>query len=150
MEIQGLLSSIGTAVQEAHRAIEDYSCRQFFDDYFEKTGDASGAYQPRLMEIHLPGAGTQSKPKVVYAPVAALVQNRNLHLDTVKLNLNVEVTEDKKDGLRVASLRGASNGAGGANGTGETTHSGVLEITFRCADAPEGIARVETQLNAIL
>ena len=146
MKIDHLLQVIGTSVQEAHKAIEYYSVNYFFENYFDKTegGEGSVAYTPKLVEIHIPSSGSGSS-KVVYAPVAGLVQHRNLNIDYIKLNLNIDVTEESDGSLQV-SAQGFQSQKDDSN----SAHAGMLEISLKCSDTSEGIARIETLLDGMI
>lgn len=147
MKIENLLQTIGIAVQEAHKAIEYNSVNQFFGNYFDKTEKNGGdiTYTPKIVEVEIPASGPRGNSKVLYTPIAALVQHKNLNLDCVKLNLNIDVSEETDGGLQVS--------AQGANSVQDNTESkrfGTLEITLKCSDTAEGIARIETKLHEML
>ena len=59
-------------------------------------------------------------------------------LNEVKINLDIEISEDMED---VNALVQNSN---------ETKHAGNLQIVFKAADESEGIARVRTHLNGMI
>lgn len=145
MKIEDLLQTIGIAVQEAHKAIEYNSVGQFFGNYFNKTEKNGGniTYTPKIVEVEIPDAG--GKSKVLYTPIAALVQHKNLNLDCVKLNLNIDVSEENNGGLQVSA-----QGANSAQDNAESKQAGTLEITLKCSDTAEGIARIETNLHEML
>lgn len=147
MKIENLLQTIGVAVQEAHKSIEYNSVNQFFGNYFDKTEKNGGniTYTPKIVEVEIPSPHSDADAKVLYTPIAALVQHKNLNLDCVKLNLNIDVAEETDGGLQIS--------AQGANSTQDSTESkrvGMLEITLKCSDAAEGIARIETKLHEML
>lgn len=140
MEVEKLLHSLGTAVQEAHNAIADKSAESFFAQHFEapdSNGDTT-VYRPKMIKILIPDAHDEGgEQKVLCVPTAVLVPHRNLGLDEVRVNLDIGINEN--DG-RVCSAVNDSN----------TEHTGSLEIVFKCTDTAEGLARVETQLNGMI
>ena len=168
MKIDQLLRTLGVAIQEAHEAIEGHTVNQFLEHYFDRTVRRDGCidqekddtvqekgsidgqeykevYTPKMIEVVIPSEGGNVPGKVLYTPVATLVQHRHLNLDNVKLNLNISVLEESEDNLQVAAQ------GGNTQNDGSREHdAGMLEITFKCSDTTEGIARIETQLNGML
>ncbi len=145
MKMESLLQTVGTAMQDAYRAIEYNAMGQFFDTYFDKTqkeGDRI-AYTPKIIEVEIPSPGTGKAGKVLYTPTAALVRHKSMNLDCVRLQLNIDVVEEAEEGLQV-SPRGACPPEDAVQ------NAGTLEITLKCSDAAEGIARIETQLHGML
>lgn len=146
MKLDTLLQLVSTSVQEAHRAVEINSVRQFFDSYFDKdegSGDEA-VYTPKTVSIRIPGLDGSGE-KLLRAPVAALVQQRNFNLDCVKLNLDLRVLEESDVEWEVSA-----QSPGGREGDPGAARAGTMEITVKCADAPEGVARVETHLYGML
>lgn len=150
MKMESLLRTVGTAVQDACRAIEYNAMGQFFDTYFDRTQKEGGkiAYTPKIIEVEIPSPGTGKAGKVLYTPTAALVRHKSMHLDCVRLQLNIDAVEDAdgaEEGLQV-SPRGACPPEDAVL----RQNAGTLEITLKCSDAAEGIARIETQLHGML
>lgn len=140
MKIENLLNTVGTAVQEAHKAIDDNYVNSFFENHFIKdiSRNDSEVYKPKMIEIEIPkqnGGG-----RIVYAPTAILVNHRSLNIDTLKFCLNINVSEESENSISIQTQ--------GNHNTDKT--AGTLEITFKYSDKPEGIARIETQLNSLL
>ena len=146
MKLDALLGLIATSVQEAHKAVEIDSVSRFFDSYFDKSEEAGegAVYTPKSVTIRLPGPDGSGE-KRLYAPVAALVQQKNFNLDCVKLNLDVRVLEESGGELEVSA-----QGPAPQEGDGGPARAGTMEITMRCTDAPEGVARIETHLYGML
>lgn len=147
MKLENLLQTIGTAVQDAYKAIEDDAAGRFFDNYFERSGESGGdiTYTPKIIQVEIPSPEPGGKGKKLYAPAAALVQHKNLNLDCVKVSLNIEAAEETDGGLQVSvqGPRGQKEGESPKN-------AGILEITLKCSEAAEGIARIETRLYGML
>ncbi|MCH5258742.1 MAG: DUF2589 domain-containing protein [Lachnospiraceae bacterium] len=146
MEMKSLLQTIGSAIQEAHRAITDNNTDHFFTNYFEKRVSANGeeSYRPRMIEVELPIANENGTSKVIYAPVAALLNHNSLNLDSVKLNLNLEVLNETEKGVEVSAQ------CSSAKSEDSKTNLGTMEIIFKCSDASEGVARIITHLNGMI
>ena len=146
MEMKVLLQTIGAAVQEAHRAITYNNTDLFLTSCFEKGISESGIerYRPHMIEVELPAAGEKGAPKVICAPVAALMNHNSLALDSVKLNLNLEVLDETEKGVEVSAQCSA------ANGEDSKTNLGTMEIIFKCSDTSEGVARINTHLNGMI
>ncbi|MDE6608616.1 MAG: DUF2589 domain-containing protein [Lachnospiraceae bacterium] len=144
MKIENLIISIGEAIQDAHKIMEQKYVSNFFDRYFVGEMDESTnkyTYRPKTVEILFENTRDL---KVISAPVAALVQHTNMNLDYVKLNLNISVINESKDEIEITSQ--ASEDESGA----DRTKYGELELMFKCRNAPEGMARIETYLNGVL
>lgn len=148
MKMNHLLNTIGAAVQEAHNIIEKNSIDSFMQKYFDESIYEDGVltYKPKMIRIEIPSSTDDGEGKVIYTPVAALVQHKNMNLDCVKLDLNISVIDDAEDHFAV-SMQGA---VPQNNRKTDEKNAGMLEITMKCFDTPEGIARIETQLNNLL
>lgn len=140
MNIDNLIGTIGTAVFEAHKAIENHSIVDFFQNYFDKRENVNGieSFQPKMIEVEVPGLNGERKK--VGIPVAVMVNHGHLNIDSVKLNLNINVVEDADNSFAVSTQ---------ATG-GDGKKAGEMEILFKYSDTVEGIARIETQLNSLL
>ncbi len=142
MEIEHLIKTLSRAVQQSHTIAEVSAMNSFLDRYFDvKNSGESETYVPKTIRIELPH-DEDEEGKVILAPTAALVKHNNMNIDYVKLNLNIGVEDETDNGLCVTSQN-----LGDKN---EQKKDGELEIMFKCTDKPEGIARVETNLNGIL
>ncbi len=144
MKIENLIASIGEAVQDAHKMIEQKYVSNFFDHYFQGKVDEitnKYTYKPKTVEILFENS---QDSKVVSAPIAALVQHTNMNLDYVKLNLNINVINESEEEIEITP-----QDAGGKSDA-DSRKCGEMELLFKCQDAPEGIARIETCLNSIL
>lgn len=141
MKIDELIKSLGVAVQEAHDVISDKAVQQFFSQHFvlAQNGDNNVNYRPKLIEITLPGPSESDTSRVLYVPTAVLASHKNLELDEVRINLNIDISEEA-DGEVNADVKGSSS----------TEHIGSLEIVFKCNDEAEGLARIETRLNSMI
>lgn len=147
MRIENLIHSVGNAVQESHKMIELNSIENFFNHYFDEVKNENSntvTYKPKTVEIMVPG---KDDSKSILAPVAALVQHNHMNIDYVKINLNINVTDEKEDKLEVTAENAQSNNS---NTDEDRCNTGEIEIMFKCKDSPEGIARIETHLNSIL
>lgn len=141
MKIDELIKSLGIAVQEAHNAISDKAVLQFFSQHFDmpQTGDNNVTYIPKLIEITLPGSSDGDNSRVLYVPTAVLASHKNLELNEVKINLDIDISEETDREVN-ADVKGCSN----------AEYTGSLEIVFKCADEAEGFARIETRLNSMI
>ena len=141
MKIEELIHSIGIAVQEAHDAISEKSVSRFFIQHFESSenGTDSIIYRPRMIKIALQGEADGGSSRVINVPAAVLSSHRELALDEVKINLDIDISEDD-DGKVNAFVKGGNN----------AEHTGTLEIMFKCTDEAEGLARIETHLNSMI
>ena len=145
MKIENLLQTIGTAVQESYRAIEQSSVDQFFSGYFDQEAKNSEAisFKPKMIEVEIPNPySNENAGRVVYTPIATLVQHKNMNIDYIKLNLNIDVIEETDESLDISTQNNQNNSG--------NEKAGVLEITFKCSDTPEGVSRIETQLNSLI
>ncbi|MDE7200297.1 MAG: DUF2589 domain-containing protein [Lachnospiraceae bacterium] len=143
MNIQELLYRIGTSVQNAHAAIEEHTASHFFEHYFEpaQTEKSTDSFAPKMIKIELPSCNG-IEGKTVCAPLAALVPQTSLHMDSVKVKLNLKVLDESNDCFEVS--------ASDTDAAAENSPAGELEITYKCIGSPEGMARINTQLNSML
>lgn len=142
MKIEQLITSISTAIQQTHNFGELNSMDSFLKRYFDiKKDNEHETYIPKTVNIELP-SDDKDAGKVILTPMAALVHHNSVNIDYVKLNLNINVEDENSDGIHVTSQYTNSNAIKG--------NTGAIEIMFRCSDTPEGIARVETQLNSVI
>lgn len=147
MKIENLINAVGAAVQDAHNMIELNYLGRFFEDYFEREetqheNASKITYKPKTIEISISDSGGS---KTISAPLAALVQHTNMNIDYVKINLDINVTDEDENGLQVALQAPKEKTEGNNN-----AQSGQLELMFKNRSTPEGIARIETYLNNIL
>lgn len=140
MKIEELIHTLGMAVQEAHDAISEKSVDRFFTQHFDSSqrGTDNAVYSPKMIEIALPSAAEGSSSKVIYVPTAVLASHKELALNEVKINLDINISEED------CEVNTPIKGTNSAN------HTGSLEIVFKCTDEAEGLARVETQLNGMI
>ncbi len=138
MEItfQDLITSIGVSVQEAGRAIESAAMELYFQGY-EKDSANQPVYTPIQRRIRLP-LGTASG-KILEVPVTALYHHNVMELDNVTVKLKFlpcgvsQGTEKKDLLLDIMSPESEEQP--------ELPYS-ELSLSFQCACAPEGMARV--------
>ncbi len=140
MKIEDIIKSLGTAVQEAHTAVLDKSAEQFFAKHFDITESNSlnTVYKPRTIEIALNNDPDGSSSKIIYVPTAVLVSHSALLIDEVKVNFNIDISEES-DGMNAQ-----------VQGNAASANTGSMEIVFKRTDEAEGLARIETQLNGML
>ncbi len=144
MEIEELIMSVNKAVQQTYSLGELNAMYGFLNGFFEmKEGQTDKTYMPKTISIALPSSDPDKK-KLILMPAAALVHHNTMNIDYVKLNLNIKVEEENTDGLQITSQNINADANANEGKTGE------LEIMFRCTDTPEGIARIETQLNSVI
>lgn len=143
MDIQELLHGIGVSVQNAHAAIEEHTTRDFINHYFEavQSGESIDSFAPKMIKIELPKCNGM-EAKTVYAPLASLVPHTSLHMDSVRVKLNMKVLSDAADRFEVSTSD--------ADPVTDNSQAGELEITYKCTDSPEGMARIDTQLSNLL
>lgn len=140
MKAEELIESIGIAVQEAHNAIAGQFVDHFFGQHFESSqNDADNVvYRPKMIEIALPGTSEMNSSKVIYVPTAVLATHKELALKEVKINLDIDISEE--DGEVNALAQGSSS----------LNRTGTLEIVFKLNDEAEGLARIQTHLNGMI
>ncbi|MCM1299880.1 MAG: DUF2589 domain-containing protein [Firmicutes bacterium] len=138
MDIRQLIDAIGAAVHDAHKAIAQSSAEFYFGNYFDQDEDG-GAYIPKMVEIKLP---TAEGERIIAAPLATLVNQGCLNIDSLKLNLNIEALDQGQEDCCF------SVSPAGAEQSGSKT--GEIEILFKCNETSEGASRVETHLNSLL
>lgn len=136
MDIRQLLDTVGAAVQDAHKAIAQNSADFYLNNFFEQDGE-NDEYIPKTVKIKL---SSPEGDRVVTAPLATLINQDSLNIDSLKLNLNIEMLEQGENNFCVSPV--------GAGGGGEK--AGEIEILFKCTGTSEGAARVETHLNSLL
>lgn len=143
MNIQELLYRIGISVQHAHAAIEEHTANHFFEHYFEQAQAEQNinGFAPKMIKIMLPSCNGMEE-KNVYAPLAALVPHTSLHMDSVKVKLNLKILDESNGCFEVS--------ASDTDTATEHRPVGELEITYKCTNSPEGMARINTQLNSML
>lgn len=136
MDIRQLLDTVGAAVQDAHKAIAQNSADFYLNNFFEQDGE-SDEYIPKTVKIKLT---SPEGNRVVTAPLATLINQGSLNIDSLKLNLNIEMSEQGENNFCVSPVGASANGE----------KAGELEILFKCTSTSEGAARVETHLNSLL
>lgn len=147
MRIENLINSVGNAVQESYKMIELNSVQNFFNHFFDEVQNDNSnkvTYKPKTVEIMVPG---EDDSKSILAPVAVLVQHNHMNIDYVKVNMNINVTDEKEDRLEVTAQNAQCNSS---NTDEDNSSTGEIEIMFKCKESPEGVSRIETHLNSIL
>ena len=139
MNINELLNNIGTAVQEAHKAIEQNSADFFLERYFERNEEdkSVSSYTPKMIQIKIPDPDGE---RTICAPMATLVNHGCLNIDSIKLNLNIDMLEQGENDFAISPAKGG----------GDEGKVGKLEIVFKYSDTAEGVSRVDTHLNSLL
>lgn len=131
VKLTDLLTSIGSSVQEARRALEDSAMELYFQGYQKDSAD-NPVYSPIERQIRLP-LGTVSG-KILEVPLTALYHHNVMELDTVNIKLKFQPCDINGDlGLDIKPPESE-----------DALHSpySELSLSFCREAAPEGIARV--------
>ncbi len=139
MDIKQLLDTIGSAVHEAHKAIAQSSAEFYLNNYFTKDNE-SNAYIPKTVDIKISSGEGE---KTITAPMAVLINQGCLNIDSLKLNLNIEIQDQGENGFCVSPTAAVRDDQSG-------TKTGEMEIVFKCSETSEGASRVITRLNSLL
>lgn len=113
-----LISAVGNAMQEAYEQLERRSLESCLTGCFELRDDSGGpVYVPRTITLSYPGPNGE---ELIRSPLAALMGHGVMNMEYVKVTLPLPEGE---------------------------TGGGELELHFRLRESPEGVARIETELN---
>ena len=113
-----LISAVGSAMQEAYEQLERRSLESCLTGCFELRDDSGGpVYVPRTITLSYPGPNGE---ELIRSPRAALMGHGVMNMEYVKVTLPLPEGE---------------------------TGGGELELHFRLRESPEGVARIETELN---
>lgn len=113
-----LISAVGSAMQEAYEQLERRSLESCLTGCFELRDDSGGpVYVPRTITMSYPGPNGE---ELIRSPLAALMGHGVMNMEYVKVTLPLPEGE---------------------------TGGGELELHFRLRESPEGVARIETELN---
>lgn len=113
-----LISAVGSAMQEAYEQLERRSLESCLTGCFELRDDSEGpVYVPRTITLSYPGPNGE---ELIRSPLAALMGHGVMNMEYVKVTLPLPEGE---------------------------TGGGELELHFRLRESPEGVARIETELN---
>lgn len=113
-----LISAVGSAMQEAYEQLERRSLESCLTGCFELRDDSGGpVYVPRTITLSYPGPNGE---ELIRSPLAALMSHGVMNMEYVKVTLPLPEGE---------------------------TGGGELELHFRLRESPEGVARIETELN---
>lgn len=113
-----LISAVGSAMQEAYEQLERRSLESCLTGCFELRDDSGGpVYVPRTITLSYPGPNGE---ELIRSPLAALMGHGVMNMEYVKVTLPLPEGE---------------------------TGGGELELHFRLHESPEGVARIETELN---
>ena len=113
-----LISAVGSAMQEAYEQLERRSLESCLTGCFELRDDSGGpVYVPRTITLSYPGPNGE---ELIRSPLAALMGHGVMNMEYVKVTLPLPEGE---------------------------TGGGELELHFRLRESPEGVARIETELN---
>ena len=113
-----LISAVGSAIQEAYEQFERRSLESCLTGCFELRDDSGGpVYVPRTITLSYPGPNGE---ELIRSPLAALMGHGVMNMEYVKVTLPLPEGE---------------------------TGGGELELHFRLRESPEGVARIETELN---
>ena len=113
-----LISAVGSAMQEAYEQLERRSLESCLTGCFEPRDDSGGpVYVPRTITLSYPGPNGE---ELIRSPLAALMGHGVMNMEYVKVTLPLPEGE---------------------------TGGGELELHFRLRESPEGVARIETELN---
>lgn len=113
-----LISAVGSAMQEAYEQLERRSLESCLTGCFELRDDSGGpVYVPRTITLSYPGPNGE---ELIRSPLAALMGHGVMNMEYVKVTLPLPEGE---------------------------TGDGELELHFRLRESPEGVARIETELN---
>lgn len=113
-----LISAVGNAMQEAYEQLERRSLESCLTGCFELRDDSGGpVYVPRTITLSYPGPNGE---ELIRSPLAALMGHGVMNMEYVRVTLPLPEGE---------------------------TGGGELELHFRLRESPEGVARIETELN---
>lgn len=112
------MSAVGGAMQEAYEQLERRSLENCLAGCFDLRNDSGeGVYVPRTITVSYPGPNGE---ELIRSPLAVLMGHGVMNMEYVKVTLPLPENE-----------------AGG----------GEMELHFRLRESPEGVARIETELN---
>lgn len=136
-----LLKAIGSAVATANLALQNLSGEA--QKSFYQPGE-DGVMHPRSLSVHLPrrhvGQGEEAEgPHDI--PESTLTHHHQIMLDTLSLDIDCLV-EGLQKGADGADLVLLSVGGDIRN----RSNAARLQLTFKTADPPEGVARINDQL----
>lgn len=118
MDTKELISAVGIAMQEAYEQLERRSLENCLSGCFEAVErGGETVYVPRTITVSYPGPHGE---ELIRSPLAALMSHGVMNMEYVKVTLPLP---DKETG------------------------GGELELHFRLRESPEGMARIETELN---
>lgn len=118
MDTKELISAVGGAMQEAYEQLERRSLDGCLAGCFDaEERGGETVYVPRTITISYP---TPNGEELIRSPLAALMSHGVMNMEYVKVTLPLPENE-----------------AGG----------GEMELHFRLRESPEGMARIETELN---
>lgn len=118
MDTKELISAVGGAMQEAYEQLERRSLDSCLAGCFDaEERGGETVYVPRTITISYP---TPNGEELIRSPLAALMSHGVMNMEYVKVTLPLPENE-----------------AGG----------GEMELHFRLRESPEGMARIETELN---
>lgn len=118
MSTKELISAVGGAMQEAYEQLERRSLENCLAGCFDLRNDSGeSVYVPRTITVSYPGPNGE---ELIRSPLAALMGHGVMNMEYVKVTLPLPENE-----------------AGG----------GEMELHFRLRKSPEGVARIETELN---
>ena len=149
LDMQQLITLLGKSVSEAQRAIQANAIGNYFA-YFHAfdsntndlpSEDAVPAYTPRTAVVEFPASsGEQAQVRV---PVVTMAHHNAVALDSVSIRLQAPVASVEGDQI-LLDLSGPQDNGPDSHGQTE------LELCFKCGEPPEGIARINTELNKFI
>lgn len=149
LDMQQLITLLGKSVSEAQRAIQANAIGNYFA-YFHsfdsntngpQSEDAVPTYTPRTAVVEFPAPS--GEPAQVCVPVVTMTHHNAMALDSVSIRLQAPVASVQGERI-LLDLSGPQE-------NGPDNHSQTeLELCFKCGEPPEGIARINTELNKFI
>lgn len=134
-----LMEDIGSAVQKANTAIEQYAAAAYLAQGYAESKERTDhtnetMYEPITYMLNIPTAGGKKKIQV---PATALMHHSSLQLEQVdvKLRFALEQSEGEEVLVRVKD----------AGTAGEADMVSELSMQFKTAPPAEGTARIENR-----
>lgn len=143
IELKRLVAAIGRSISDAQHIIAASGTENYLSHFHQSPGcrDGETAYAPDTVAILIPPPDGSRPPAQVDLPLVTLSNHNTVGLDSVRVRLHAAASVNESEQV-ILDLTPHSDDSPPA--------LTEMELCFRCGEAPEGAARINTEMNKLL
>lgn len=143
IELKRLVAAIGCSISDAQHVIAASGTENYLSYFHQSPGcrDGEAAYAPDTVSILIPPPDGSRPPAQVDLPLVTLSNHNTVGLESVCVRLHAAASVNESEQVILDLTPPADDSPPVLT---------EMELSFRCGAAPEGAARVNTEMNKLL